>query len=76
MYDREHREYLRKIKLNKFLVHLVQLLIIIVFIFLWNRGSILFETWNCDLLSEGCLSGIVFLFFGYFLDRGNCRWKE
>ena len=44
MYDKEHREYLRKIRLNKFLVHLVQLLIIMVFVFLWeylsNKGII------------------------------------
>ena len=39
MYDREHKEYLNKIRLNKFLVHLVQLLIIIVFIFLWEYLS-------------------------------------
>ena len=39
MYDREHKEYLKKIRLNKFLVHLVQLLIIIVFIFLWEYLS-------------------------------------
>ena len=39
MYDKEHREYLRKIRLNKFLVHLVQLLIIVVFVFLWEYLS-------------------------------------
>ena len=39
MYDREHKEYLKKIKLNKFLVHLVQLLIIILFLFIWEYLS-------------------------------------
>ena len=39
MYDKEHKEYLRKIRLNKLLVHIVQLLIIIVFIFLWEYLS-------------------------------------
>lgn len=39
MYDKEHREYLRKIRLNKFLVHLVQLLIIVVLLFLWEYLS-------------------------------------
>ena len=39
MYDKEHRDYLRKIKLNKLLVHTVQLMIIIIFIFLWEYLS-------------------------------------
>ena len=39
MYDKEHKEYLKKIRLNKFLVHFVQLLIIVVFIFLWEYLS-------------------------------------
>ena len=39
MYDREHKEYLRKIKLNKFFVHLVQLSIIVVFLFIWEYLS-------------------------------------
>ena len=39
MYEREHRDYLRKIRINKFLVHLFQLLIIVVFIFLWEYFS-------------------------------------
>lgn len=39
MDSREHREYLKKIRLNKFLVHIVQLLIIISFIFLWEYLS-------------------------------------
>jgi hypothetical protein len=32
MYDREHKEYLRRIKLNKLLVMIVQLLIVVGFI--------------------------------------------
>jgi len=44
MYDKEHKKYLRKLRLNSLLVHIVQLLIIIVFIFLWeylsNKGII------------------------------------
>ena len=39
MYDREHRLYLRKIRLNKLLIHIVQFLIIVVFIFLWEYLS-------------------------------------
>ena len=39
MYNKEHRDYLRKLRLNKFLVHTFQLLIIIVFIFLWEYLS-------------------------------------
>ena len=39
MYNKEHKEYLRKLKLNKFLVHTFQLMIIIVFIFLWEYLS-------------------------------------
>jgi len=39
MYDKEHREYLRKIRLNKFLVHFMQLVIIMIFIFLWEYLS-------------------------------------
>lgn len=39
MYDREYKKYLRKIRLNKFLIHLVQLLIIVVFIFMWEYLS-------------------------------------
>ena len=39
MYDREYEKYLRKIRLNKFLIHLVQLLIIVVFIFMWEYLS-------------------------------------
>ena len=39
MYDKEHKEYLRRIRLNKFLVHLVQLLVIVVFVFLWEYLS-------------------------------------
>lgn len=39
MYNREHKEYLRKRRINKFLVHMVQLLIIIVFLFMWEYLS-------------------------------------
>ena len=39
MYDKEHKDYLRKLRFNKFLVHLVQLLIIILFLFLWEYLS-------------------------------------
>ena len=39
MYDKEHKIYLRKLRLNKFLVHIFQLLIIIIFIFLWEYLS-------------------------------------
>ena len=39
MYDREHKEYLRKIRLNKILVHIVQFLIIIIFLFMWEYLS-------------------------------------
>ena len=39
MYEREHREYLRKITFNKILVHIVQFLIIILFLFMWEYLS-------------------------------------
>ena len=39
MYDKEHREYLRNIRLNKFLIHLFQFLIVAIFIFLWEYLS-------------------------------------
>ena len=39
MYDDEHKKYLRGLRLNKILVHIVQLLIIIIFIFLWEYLS-------------------------------------
>ena len=39
MYDREHKEYLRKIRFNKILVHMVQFLIIITFLFIWEYLS-------------------------------------
>lgn len=39
MYNKEHIDYLRKLRLNRFLVHTFQLLIIIVFIFLWEYLS-------------------------------------
>ena len=45
MYDKEHKDYLRKLRFNKFLVHLVQLLIIILFLFLWNHIDKIFVTY-------------------------------
>ena len=36
MYDKEHKEYLRKLKLNKFLVHVCQLLILVFLVFIWE----------------------------------------
>lgn len=39
MYDKEHREYLRKIRLKNLLIHFVQLLIIVLFIFFWEYLS-------------------------------------
>jgi len=39
MYEREHKEYLRKIRFNKILVHMVQFLIIIMFLFMWEYLS-------------------------------------
>lgn len=39
MYNKEHKDYLRKIRLNKLLVHLVQLSIIVIFIFMWEYLS-------------------------------------
>ena len=39
MIDREHKEYLRRLKLNKFLVHMCQVFIIIFFIFIWEYLS-------------------------------------
>ena len=39
MYEMEHKEYLRKIRFNKILVHIVQFLIIILFLFIWEYLS-------------------------------------
>ncbi|MBQ2872565.1 MAG: ABC transporter permease [Bacilli bacterium] len=39
MYDREHKEYLRKLRLNKFFVHMCQIIIIVSFIFIWEYLS-------------------------------------
>ena len=39
MYEREHKEYLRKIRINKISVHIVQFLIIILFLFIWEYLS-------------------------------------
>ena len=39
MYEKEHKEYLRKIRFNKILVHIVQFLIIILFLFIWEYLS-------------------------------------
>jgi len=39
MYSEEHKKYLKKIKLNKMLVHLTQLIILIIFIFIWEYLS-------------------------------------
>ena len=39
MYESEHKEYLRKIRFNKILVHMVQFLIIIMFLFIWEYLS-------------------------------------
>lgn len=36
MYSKEHKKYLRKIKLNKILIHITQILILISFILLWE----------------------------------------
>jgi len=36
MYDSEHKKYLKKIKLNKFLIHMVQFLLIIGFLIIWE----------------------------------------
>ena len=36
MYNEEHKRYLRKIRLNKLLVHVMQLLILFIIIFLWE----------------------------------------
>lgn len=39
MYSQEHQKYLKKIKLTKFLVSLIQLLILIAIIFIWEYLS-------------------------------------
>lgn len=39
MYDKEHKDYLKKLRLNKWLVHIVQLAIILIFLFLWEYLS-------------------------------------
>ena len=39
MYSKEHKQYLKKIKLNNFLVRFFQILIIVSFIFLWQVAA-------------------------------------
>lgn len=39
MYSREHKLYLRKIRLNKLFVHFTQILVLLLFIFLWEYLS-------------------------------------
>lgn len=39
MYSKEHKEYLKKIKINNFLVRFIQILIITLFIFLWQFAA-------------------------------------
>lgn len=39
MDNMEHKKYLRKLRINKFLIHLVQLLIIVIFLLLWEYLS-------------------------------------
>ena len=39
MYSKEHKEYLKKIKINNFLIRFIQILIITLFIFLWQFAA-------------------------------------
>ncbi len=39
MYSKEHKEYLKKIKINKFLIRLSQLLIVFLIIFIWQFAA-------------------------------------
>ncbi len=39
MYSKEHREYLKKIKLKNFLIKFTQILIILLFIFIWQFAA-------------------------------------
>lgn len=39
MYSKEHKEYLKKIKTNNFLIRFTQLLIIFLFIFIWQYAA-------------------------------------
>ena len=39
MYSKEHKEYLKKIKINNFLIRFTQLLIIFLFIFIWQYAA-------------------------------------
>ena len=44
MYDGGYKRYLRKLRINKFLIHFVQIMIVLIFLFLWeylaNKGII------------------------------------
>jgi len=67
MYDREHIEYLRKIRLDKIKVCLFQLLIVFIFIFLWeylSRNNII----NAFIYSSP--SKAINTIYGLYLD-GN-----
>ena len=73
MCDKEHRDYLRKIRLNKLLVHMVQLLIIIVFIFLWeylsSNGIIIVDNKNLDDFWKNAKKCLFYpiMIFGFML---------
>ena len=74
MYDKEHKEYLRRIRLNKFLVHLVQLLVIVVFVFLWeylsNNGIIIISA-TLDKKNKQVLCGPEILTRGFIYVRDS-----
>ena len=67
MYDKEHKEYLRKIRLNKIKVSIFQFLIVFMFIFLWeylSRNNII----NAFIYSSP--SKAINTIYGLYLD-GN-----
>ena len=67
MYDREHKEYLKKIRLNKIKVSIFQLLIVFIFILLWeylSRNNII----NAFIYSSP--SKAINTIYGLYLD-GN-----
>ena len=39
MYSKEHKDYLKKIKITNFLVRLTQILIVVLFIFIWQYAA-------------------------------------
>ena len=82
MYDKEHREYLRRLRFNKFLVHLFQFLLILIFLYLWEYmsdnkiiNSFIYSSPSraIDSIYNLYLKGDLF-YVGYDIRNFNCNY--